>query len=420
MTSFMPTRQITSAAHGHIIANRNVWTADSRSILYDVRDDETVFSGNRIERVEVDSGRVEVLYESAHEAKCGVPTCSPIDDRYVFIHGPEHPTNDWGYCAWHRRGAIGRLSEPNRIANLDAQDFLPPFTPGALRGGTHLHMFSPDGRMVASTYEDHVLATDHSGKAQSNRRVIALTLLDREVQVSDAHPRNVSGAFTFVLTPVEESPDPGSDAMLRAYSEAWIDNQRIAFLGDVVGQNGVHAELFLLTLPSPLMISPGPQLQGTELTRPDIPEGILIKRLTFTADRPFPGIRGPRHWAVASPMGDWIGCFQYDASGIAQFFVVDASSGESHQVTAHEHSATSSFTWSPDGKCVAFAADRSIFRVDVSTGLTERLTPRAADPSAPTHHACVYSPNGQQITYLARVACDDGDNTQIFCVDLTS
>ena len=47
---------------------------------------------------------------------------------------------------------------PSCVArNLDARDLLPPFTPGALRGGTHVHQFSPDGHVVSSTYEDHVL-----------------------------------------------------------------------------------------------------------------------------------------------------------------------------------------------------------------------------------------------------------------------
>jgi hypothetical protein len=32
-----------------------------------------------------------------------------------------------------------------------------PFTPGALRGGSHVHVFSPNGENVSFTYNDHVM-----------------------------------------------------------------------------------------------------------------------------------------------------------------------------------------------------------------------------------------------------------------------
>jgi hypothetical protein len=44
----------------------------------------------------------------------------------------------------------GKMAIPS-ARNLDARDLLPPFTPGALRGGTHVHQFSPDGMIVSST-----------------------------------------------------------------------------------------------------------------------------------------------------------------------------------------------------------------------------------------------------------------------------
>jgi hypothetical protein len=88
----------------------------------------------------------------------------------VFIHGPERPSKTWQYAAHHRRGVIVDVtsilnldapsSETEVVAmsmsvpaarNLDARDLLPPFTVGALRGGTHLHQFSPDGSLVSST-----------------------------------------------------------------------------------------------------------------------------------------------------------------------------------------------------------------------------------------------------------------------------
>ena len=75
-------RQLTFAPHGHILTNSGAWSPDGRWIVYDVRGDPagSVFDGTRIERVEVATGRVEVLYESRHAAGCGAATYSPADD----------------------------------------------------------------------------------------------------------------------------------------------------------------------------------------------------------------------------------------------------------------------------------------------------------------------------------------------------
>ncbi|PBD34340.1 hypothetical protein CK247_30830, partial [Klebsiella pneumoniae] len=35
--------------------------------------------------------------------------------------------------------------------------WIPPYTPGALRGGSHVHVYSPNGQFVSFTYNDHVL-----------------------------------------------------------------------------------------------------------------------------------------------------------------------------------------------------------------------------------------------------------------------
>jgi hypothetical protein len=42
-------------------------------------------------------------------------------------------------------------------ANLDARDLTPPFTSGAMRGGTHVHVFSGDGGRISFTYNDYLV-----------------------------------------------------------------------------------------------------------------------------------------------------------------------------------------------------------------------------------------------------------------------
>jgi hypothetical protein len=74
-------KQITTARHGHVLTNTGVWSPDGRWIVYDVRSDAAgaAFDGERIERVHVETGAVEVLYRAQHGAKCGVVTCDPTE-----------------------------------------------------------------------------------------------------------------------------------------------------------------------------------------------------------------------------------------------------------------------------------------------------------------------------------------------------
>ncbi len=53
---------------------------------------------------------------------------------------------------------------------------------------------------------------------------------------------------------------------------------------------------------------------------------------------------------------------------------------------------SSAFTWSPDGRSVAFLSDRSVFLVDAASGHSERITSPAT--MEPRPEACVFSPMG--------------------------
>lgn len=122
--------------------------------MFDVRPSGASFTGETIERVNIHTGAVEVIYQAKEGAHVGVVTVHPHEEKYVFIHGPENPDADWHYDFHHRRGVI---HADGKTANLDAMDITAPFTPGALRGGSHVHVFSPNGENVSFTYNDHVM-----------------------------------------------------------------------------------------------------------------------------------------------------------------------------------------------------------------------------------------------------------------------
>ena len=426
-------RQITHAPHGHGLTNINVWSPDSRWIVYDVRSVDSVFDGTRIEQVEVATGKVQTLYAARNGAACGVVTYHPHAPKVVFIHGPENPTAEWTYGMTRRRGAVVAVDRPGQAQPLDAMNYAPPFTPGALRGGTHVHVFSPDGAWVSNTYEDEVLArlgaaTGDGSDRDFNQRNIAVSVPApgaNGVRVARSHPRNHAGDFfSVVVTRTVNRPKPGSDEISRAFEEGWVGGisadggRQLAFLGNVTARDGrEHAEVFVVELPADLTRAGEAPLEGTATRRPAPPAGVVQRRLTFTEGRKFRGVAtAPRHWLRASPDGARIAFLMMDDAGVVQLWVVSPRGGAPRQVTRNTAGIASAFTWSPDGRAIAHVMDDSVYVTDATTGAARRLTQAAAGPALP--FACVFSPDGRQIAFMRSVPADGATFSQIFVVTL--
>jgi hypothetical protein len=422
-------RQLTRRPQNHILTNAGVWSADRQWLVYDVRSDPagSVFDGTRIERVLVETGEVQLLYEARHGACVGVATCSPIDDCVVFIHGPENPTPDWEYGVCHRQGAILYVSR-GEIDTLDARDLTPPFTPGALRGGTHLHTFDARGAWVAFTYEDHVLAQLPAGAGDRNQRNVGISVPVGPVRVPRTHPRNHDGThFTVLVTRTTNDPRPGSDEIARAFEEAWVgtdgylrpdgtrQRRALAFQGQVVTERGeTISEVFLVDLPDDVTNPGDGPLAGTATRRPFPPRGTAQRRLTFTAGRKFPGLQGPRHWLRSSPDGSRIAFLMRDDAGTVQLWTVAPNGGPPRQLTRNPWPIASAFTWSPDGRRIAHVMDNSIFVTNAETGEGTRLTERCGDEAAPRPEACVFAPDGSRVAFVRWI----GGRNQVFVADI--
>ncbi|MCX6907105.1 MAG: DUF3748 domain-containing protein [Verrucomicrobia bacterium] len=409
--------QVTRGPGGRILTNTAVWSPDSEWIVYDTRSDAAgeKFDGNRIEMVNVRSGEVRVLYESRNGAHCGVATFHPREARVVFILGPENPTPDWSYNAYHRQGVIVDTAKPGVAMNLDARDLVPPFTPGALRGGSHVHVWDPAGERVSFTYEDHVLA-----QSGLNQRNIGVSVPGRPIAVPKTHPRNHNGNyFTVLVTRTTANPKPGSDEIKKAFEEGWVDQRALAFQGHVVTEKGeTISEVFIVNLPDDLtQLGDGP-LAGTETRMPSPPCGVTQRRLTFTIGRKYPGIQGPRHWLRSSPDGSRIAFLMKDDAGVAQLWTVLPNGGSPAQLTHNPWPIASAFTWSPNGQRIAYMMDNSVCVTDAATGETMRLTPRSDDTSSPRPEACVFSPDGTKITFVRRVPSPDAPANQVFVVNV--
>lgn len=419
-------RQLTFDPRGHQLTNINVWTPCSQWLAYDVRPSGASFTGLSIERVNVASGQVEVVYRAQHGAHVGVVTVSPdAPARYVFIHGPEHPDSHWHYDFHHRRGVI--VSEPDRelAITLDALDITAPYTPGALRGGTHVHVFSPDASRLSFTYNDHVM---HELDPALDLRNVGIAVPLQGVNPPKQHPREYDGSHYCVLvSATTPTPQPGSDQINRAYEEGWVglqgyskpDGSRqrwaLAFIGDTLSQQGEKLpEVFVVDLPendADYAKAGDTPLQGTATTLPAPPLGVQQRRLTYTGQRKYPGVATtPRHWLRSSPDGSAIAFLMQDDRGIVQLWTISPNGGEANQVTQADHSIQSAFSWHPQGGKIALVCDNSVMLCDIANGNLQRLTKRTAQP--PLGDAVVFSPDGKQVAFMREVA---GFN-QIFVV----
>jgi len=387
-----------------VVTNANVWSPCGEWLVYDTRSDPAggTFDGTRVERVRIHTGAVETLFTSRNQATCGVATVHPVTGAALFILGPEHPDTAWSYGPARRQGVVvaGGVA-----VYLDARDLSPPFTPGALRGGSHVHMAHPAGRLVSFTYDDHVLTELPPGTpdADRNQRNVAVAEWGRPVRVPATHPRNHGGAaFSVVVTRTVHAPTPGSDEISRACEEAWVGGTRkLAFRGDIVTADGVTiAEAFAVDLPDDLTAPGERPLQGTPARRPAPPRGTVQRRLTDTTGHRHPGLSGPRHWLRSDGEGRRVGVLKLDGDGVVQFWTVTPVGGDLRQVTCSREPVASAFTWHPDGERVAFVTGGCVGLTDATTGVTTRLTPPLPGVRP---EACVVSPTGEWVAFVQTV-----------------
>ncbi len=435
-----PERQLTFAPQNHTLDNNDNFSPDDRWLAYDLREDDTAIAGNAvIARVEIGTGKTIELYRESPARPwgpgVGAANVNPIDGRVAFIRGLTGATEARPYAMWRRSGAVVNPDKPGAIAFLDARDSVAPFTPGALRGGTHRHEWSGDGKWIGFTYNDALLADIEATTGQKvNLRTVgvATRIGSDPVHVSPGPENHDGEMFAVAAVRVVPEPHPGSDEISRAFEDAWVgrdgyrradggwQRRARAFLGTVRTADGRElTEVFIVDIPGRIDVpgDSGP-LEGTATTMPQPPRGAAQRRLTFTAARKYPGVvLEPRHWVRSSPDGTRIVFLAQDDAGLVQAFLVSPLGGEIVQVTRASTPVQSCVRWSPDGASLLYVTDGSVAVCDArpesaTFGQARALTA----PTAQLPENAVWSHDGKTIAFNRRVLTEDRLRQQIFLV----
>jgi len=227
--------QLTFEPRSHSLDNNDNFSPDDQWLVYDTRTPLPVPSvteigaNSNIEKVNVKTGEIVVLYETENQTEygpgVGAASYHPTENKVVCMHGLLNCNAERPYWFWRRTGVLVDESQPGKPIFLDARDVTPPFTPGALRGGTHRHEWSADGKWLGFTYNDAIMAAIEEQTGQRvNLRTIGVSTALRPVKADqDSESENNDGIwFSALVVKVVPNPKPGSDEISRAFSDAWV------------------------------------------------------------------------------------------------------------------------------------------------------------------------------------------------------
>lgn len=427
----MEEQQLTNdLSYNHDLDNNDNFSPDDQWLVYDTRTEKGGIGANgKIEKINIETGEKRVLYQikqnTAYGPGVGAVSYSHIENEVVFIHGLNNATKDYPYEQWRRTGVIVRDNTPNQPIFMDARDISYPFTPGALRGGTHRHEYSKDGHWIGFTYNDAILKKmeDETGLPY-NLRTIGVSKKDTPVSVSKTNnEENFSGEwFSVLVVTVVPNPAPGSDQISRAAGDSWIGpsgypkkngalQRARAFIGTVKNKKGENVdEVFVVDIPNDISIPGDGPLEGTATTMPSPPKGTRQRRLTFTSESDFPGCEG----IVRSSFdGSLLAFIARDNKNIKQVFTIPPTGGSPIQQTFHPTDITGGIRWNPTNNSLIYIWNNSLIYLTIGQKEGQMLTEPTNNPISNP----VWSHNGKILAYNKTLPNEEGITTkQIFLI----
>ena len=435
-------KPLTTGNQGHFLNHRQAFSPKDEWLAFDGRrEDPKMGENDLIGLVNVQSGEVLEIYRVPGQTPfgpgSGAGSYHPKREEVVFIRGLLSADAHQPYH-FTRRSAMGLNLEDKQapvLFHMDARDVTAPFTPGALRGGSHAYSYSADGNWVSFTYNDAVIEKAAAVNPQiKDLRTIACMVRGKEVKVNPQDglsEEEFSGShFAVIAAEVVPFPKPGSDEIQKACEETWVGHdgyinsrgeripRALAFLGDVVTKEGkVITEVFVTDIPEDWESGLKDQnLGGTETTFPEMPKSFVQRRITNTSDRKFPGVQGPRHWLKSSKNGDRIFFYAKSEDGIVQVFSVSPAGGEPVQLTHNDFSPDTSFSLSPNDQWIAFGYQNQIYLTELATGKTQKI-----GPAPQANHSDLsninWSNSGKTLAYNMKVTTESGSWFHVFLLN---
>ncbi|MBI2687262.1 MAG: DUF3748 domain-containing protein [Acidobacteria bacterium] len=418
--------QLTVSPISKLLDNNDNFSRDGRFLVYDTRDTfgGGIGNGTTIMKVSVTTGLENLVYAPASvfgalsAPGLGAASYSPVSDEIVFIHGPLlSEVADLGYYgATNRHGGVATGDGSGDIRFIDCRDVKSEVTPrGALRGGSHRHEWSADGKRVGFTYDDALFPT--------YGRTIGFMLPNEKAPCGASH-------WAALLVPVVPTTTSKPGDIERAADDSWVGAQGLmrAFIGNVKEADGkVTSSLFIVDVPANVDITTADSGSKTRYLAP--PAGTRIRRLTAT---PAAGIvRG-------SLDGTRVGYFATAQDGSRQVFLINSQGSDQSQdplmrpiqATSLPRGATGGLRWHPSGNSIAVLSDNGVAAICVKPGAQfgkmRWLTQHG--PQVPAADALVWSRDGRRLAFNRRVPTYDADGKlvkdfggndfrQIFLVD---
>ena len=458
--------QLTNEKHGHTLNATQIFSPDGKWLVFDTRNDDTHISRTgSICKLNIASKEIVELYKTKNQSiygpGVGAAAWNPVNDQIIFIHGLLNCDKEKPYSFTRRFGAIisgnheagenAEIGVPQSSHNgtaAEGRNIQEPFSKGALRGGTHAHTWSADGKWISFTYNDYLmeyLEKKPLSERKDLRTIGVMTMVENiheagenaEIGVQQQCPEeNFKGTyFAAIAAEVTENPKFGSDEIERAFDECWLGKngyikedasrqaRAIAFQGNIRSPDGtLVTEVFIADIPNDITQSlTDKPLEGALNGRPNVPAGLVQRRVTFTTERKHPGLQGPRFRLRSSADGSLIYFLMKDDNGIVQIYSVSSAENTKNtittqslkQITNFKYSVQSQFNLSPDDKYISVVSNNQIYLVRSQDGSTTSISERYSEREAPIN-GIHWSPDGKSLIYNRYVFVEDDYYIQIF------
>lgn len=432
--------QLTDEPFGHMLNQRQAFSPDDQLLAFDHRNDDSKIGENSsIGLVNVETKEVNKVYQLTNQTNfgpgVGAVSFHPLKKEMVFIHGLKNASEIQPYTFTRRFAMQLNLDRPELSGPIESRDVEEPFTKGALRGGSHAYSYSADGQMISFTYNDEILEQESGLNPEvHDLRTVGVFLLGDEVSIQRGQTDEnfVGNSVAILMAEVKVNPRLGSDEISKAYEECWVgengykkldgsqQKRALAYLGDVLSAEGEKlTEVFIAELPEDHLSLISTVSSGSRTALPSIPDGIVNKRLTFTASDSYPGVQGPRQWLRSSANGMQLYFYKKDNAGIVQIYAVSPTDGAIRAITNNEFSPDTSFALSADGKYLAYGSKEAIYVTSVHDGKTKLLLAAPENTSNQLSNIN-WSNSSYTLAYNRNVKLGEEAFFQIFILDLSS